>query len=103
MSELLKYAIIVLIPFIVKLAILFLTENRFRPLRLVVPVLAGVAAVVFILAVILTSNGMWEPLRSLVAAVLILLGLGLTLSGYALAGFVYYLINLIKRKASDTP
>ena len=103
MSELLRYAIIALIPFAVQLAALFATENRFRPLRFAVPVLAGVAAVVFILAVILTSNGMWEPFRSLVAAVLILLGLGLVLMGWMLAWFAYYLIKyLIKRKASDT-
>ena len=102
MSELLEYAVIVLIPFMVQLAVLFLTANRFRPLRFAVPILAGVAAAAFILAVILTSNGMWEPLRSLVAAFLILFGLLLTLSGYALAWFVYYLIKWIKRKASDT-
>ena len=102
MSELLRYAIVVLIPFAVQLVILFLTENRLQFLRLAVPVLAGAAAVVFILAVILTSNGMWEPLRSLVAAFLILLGLGLTLSGYALAWFVYSLIKWLKQKASDT-
>ena len=100
MSELLEYAIVVLIPFAVQLVILFLTENRFRPLRFALPVLAGVAAVVFILAVILSSNGMWEPLRSLLAGFLILLGLGLVLLGWMLAWFVYYLIKyLIKQKA----
>lgn len=104
MSELLKYAIVVLIPFAVQLAVLSLTEHRFRPLRLAVPVLAGVAAVVCLLAVILSSNGMWEPLRSLLAGFLILLGLGLVLVGWALAWAVYYLTKyLTKRKASDIP
>lgn len=103
MSELLEYAVIVLIPFMVQLAVLFLTANRFRPLRFAVPILAGVAAVVFILAVILTSNGMWEPLRSLMAAFLILLGLGLVLLGWTLAWAAYSLAGLIKRKGGTGP
>ena len=98
MSELLEYAIIVLIPFAVQLVILFLTENRFRFLRLAVPVLAVIAGLVFFLAGILSSNGLWEPWISLLAGFLILLGLVLVLVGWALAWFVYYLINLIKRK-----
>ena len=97
--ETLIYTLFLLATFAVQLAVLFATGKRFRFLRFAIPVLVGAAAVVFILAVILTSNGMWEPLRSLAAAVLILLGLGLVLSGWALAWFVYY---LIKRKASDT-
>ena len=101
MSELLS-AVIVLIAFAVQLAVLFLTAERFRPLRFAVPVLAGVAAVVFILGGILTSNGLWEPWASLLAGFLILLGLGLVLVGWGLAWFVYYLIKLIKWKASDT-
>lgn len=101
MSELLT-VVIVLISFAVQLVVLFLTASRFRPLRFAVPVLAGVAAVVFILGGILTSNGLWEPWASLLAGFLILLGLGLVLVGWGLAWFVYYLIKLIKWKASDT-
>lgn len=101
MSELLKYAIIVLIPAMVQLAILFLTENRFRPLRFAIPVLTVIAGVVCCLVGILSANGMWAALYWL-AVVLVMLGLGLVLSGWGLAWFVYYLINLIKRKASGT-
>ena len=101
MSELLKYAIIVLIPAMVQLAILFLTENRFRPLRFAIPILAVIAGVVCCLVGILSANGMWAALYWL-AVVLVMLGLGLVLSGWGLAWFVYYLINLIKRKASGT-
>ena len=96
-------ALFLLTTFAVQLAILFATGKRFRPLRFAIPVVAGIAAVVFILAVILTSNGIWEPLRSLLAGFLILLGLGLVLVGWMLAWFVYYLVNLIKQKASETP
>ena len=98
MSELLS-AVIVLIAFAVQLAVLFLTAERFRPLRFAVPILAVIAGLVFFLAGILSSNGLWEPWISLLAGFLILLGLGLVLVGWALAWFVYY---LIKRKASDT-
>lgn len=101
--ESLIYALFLLATFAVQLAILFATGKRFRPLRFAIPVLAGIAAVVFILAVILTSNGMWEPLRSLVAAFLILLGLLLALSGYGLAWAVYSLAGLIKRKGGTGP
>lgn len=91
-SELLKYAIIVLIPFAVQLVVLFLTEKRFRPLRFAVPVLAVIAGVVLFLDGILSpiARAFWW-----IVLPLILLGLGLVLSGYALAEFVYY---LIKRK-----
>ena len=101
--ETLIYTLFLLATFAVQLVVLFATGKRFRPLRFAVPVLAGVAAVVFILGGILTSNGLWEPWISLLAGFLILLGLGLVLIGWMLAWFAYYLINLIKRKASDTP
>ena len=100
MSELL-YAIIVLISFAVQLVILFLTANRFRFLRLAVPVLAAIAGVVIFLDGILSpiSRAFWW-----LALFLILLGLGLVLVGWGLAWLVYYLTKyLTKRKASDTP
>ena len=97
MSELLC-AIIVLISFAVQLVILFLTANRFRFLRLAVPVLAAVAGVVFFLAGILPP-GMGRAFWWL-ALFLILLGLVLVLSGWALAWCVY---SLIKWRAGNTP
>ena len=101
MSELL-YAIIVLISFMAQLVILFLTTNRFRFLRFAVPVLAVIAGAVYLLASILSSNGLWEPWISLLAGFLILLGLGLVLMGWGLAWAVYYLIKyLTKRKAES--
>ena len=101
MDESLKYAIIILTPFAVQLIILFLTANRFWPLRFAVPVLTGVAAVVDIVAGILSSNGMWAALYVL-AVIFVILGLGLVLTGWALAWPVYYLIKyLTKRKVSD--
>ena len=97
MSELLT-AVIVLIAFAVQLVVLFLTANRFRPLRFAVPVLAVVAGVVYFLAGILPP-GMGRAFWWL-AIFLILLGLGLVLMGWGLAWFVYYLIT---RKADGTP
>ena len=98
MSELL-YAIIVLISFAVQLVVLFLPASRFRPLRFAVPILAVIAGLVFFLAGILPP-GMGRAFWWL-ALFLILLGLGLVLVGWGLAWFVYYLIKLIKWKASD--
>ena len=102
MNELPIYAAIVLIPLAVQLVILFLTAKRFRPLRFAIPVLVGIAGAVNLLAGILNADGMWAALYWL-AIILVMLGLGLALVGWALAWLVYYLINLIKRKASDTP
>ena len=101
MSELLS-AIIVLISFAVQLVILFLTANRLRPLRFAVPVLAGVAGAVYLLAAILTGPPGWGLILLPLVALFIFLGLGLVLMGWGLAWFVYYLTNLIKRKASGT-
>ena len=95
MSELLEYAIIVLIPFAVQLAVLFLTANRFQFLRFAVPVLAAAAGAVVFLAGILSSNGLWEPWISLLAGFLILLGLGLVLMGWGLAWGAYCLVKYI--------
>ena len=95
MSELLKYAVIVLIFFAVQLIILFLTANRFRFLRLAVPVLTAVAGVVFFLAAILTGPPGWGLILLPLVALFVFLGLGLVLVGYGLAWFVYY---LVKRK-----
>ena len=102
MSELLIYSIIVLIPFAVQLVLLFLTENRFQFLRLAVPVLAGVAGVVFFLACILTGPPGWNLILLPLVLLFDFLGFGLVLSGWMLAWFVYYLVNRIKRKAGDT-
>ena len=96
MSELLQYALFVLVPFAVQVAVLFVTENRFWPLRFAVPVLAAIAGVVFFLAGILPP-GMGRAFWWL-ALFLILLGLGLVLLGWMLAWAVYY---LVKRKALD--
>lgn len=95
MSELLKYAIIVLIPFMVQLAVLFLTENRLRFLRPAVPVLAGVAGAVFFLTAVLTAPPGWAVLLWWLVLLFVILGLGLVLVGYGLAWAVYYLIKFI--------
>lgn len=103
MSELLKYAIIVLAAFSVQLVLLFLTANRFRFLRLAVPVLAAATGVVFFLAAILTGPPGWGLILLPLVALFVFLGLGLVLMGWGLAWFVYYLTqHLTKRKASDT-
>ena len=103
MSELLKYAVVALIPFAVQLAVLFLTENRFRFLRLAVPVLAAIAGAVFFLAAVLTGPPGWSLILLPLVLLFVFLGLGLVLVGWALAWAVYYLTKyLTKRKASDT-
>ena len=100
MREMLQYALFLLVPFAVQLVILFLTENRFQPLRLAIPGLAAIAGVVFFLAGILPP-GMGRAFWWL-ALFLILLGLGLVLVGWMLAWLVYYLTTyLTKRKAGD--
>lgn len=99
MSELLKYAVIVLIPFAVQLVVFFLTENRCRPLRFTVPVLAGAAVVLVPLLCCLTAPPGWGLLLAPLVIVICLLLASLAMMGWLLAGFVYY---LIKRKASDT-
>ena len=98
MSELLKYAIVVLIPFAVQLVILFLTENRFRFLRFAGPVLAVIAGVVLFLDGILSpiTRAFWW-----IVLPLILLGQGLVLMGWGLAWVVYYLIKRKKGPAYE--
>ena len=96
MREMLQYALFLLVPFAVQLAVLFLTKNRFRPLRFAVPVLAVIAGAACFLAGILPP-GMGRAFW-LLALFLILLGLGLVLLGWMLAWAVYY---LVKRKAPD--
>lgn len=95
MSELLKYAIMALIPFAVQLVILFLTENRFRPLRLALPILVGVAVVLVPLLCCLTAPPGWGLLLAPLVIVIFLALAGLALVGCGLAWAVYY---LIKRK-----
>ena len=94
------YALFLLAAFAVQLAVLFATGKRFRPLRLVIPVLAVIAGVVFSLAAVLTGPPGWGLILLPLALLFVFLGLGLVLMGWMLAWFVYY---LIKRKASDTP
>ena len=97
------YALFLLAIFAVQLAILFATGKRFRPLRFAIPVLAGIAGVVFFLAAVLTGPPGWGLILLPLVLLLIFLGLGLALMGWMLAWFVYSLIKyLIKRKASDT-
>ena len=100
MSELLKYAVIVLIFFAVQLIILFLTANRFRFLRLVEPILAGAAVVLIPLLCLFTAPPGWGILLFPLVIVICLALAGLALVGCGLAWLVYY---LTKRKASDTP
>ena len=111
MSELLKYAIIVLIPFMVQLVILFTTKKRFQPLRFALPVLAGAACIIAILLSFLSISESFNvpfledigvllgPLFTLMAIIICLVLGSLALMGWGLAWPVYYLINLIKRKA----
>ena len=96
-------ALFLLVPFAVQLAILFLTANRFRFLRLAVPVLAVIAGVVFSLACILTAPSGWAILLAPLVVIICLALAGLAMVGWMLAWFVYYLTqHLTKRKASDT-
>ena len=95
MSELLKYAIIVLIPFAVQLVILFLTEKRFRPLRYAGPVLVGAGGAIVILLCCLTAPPGWGVLLLPLVIIICLALAGLALVGCGLAWAVYY---LIKRK-----
>ena len=95
MRELLIYSIIVLIPFAVQLVILFLTEKRFRPLRLAAPILAGAAIVLVPLLCCLTAPPGWGVLLLPLVIIICLALAGLALVGCGLAWAVYY---LIKRK-----
>lgn len=97
------YALFLLVPFAVQLAVLFFTGKRFRPLRFAIPVLAAAAGAAFFLACILTAPPGWGLILWPLAAIICLLLSSLTLMGWGLAWLVYYLINLTKRKASDTP
>ena len=97
--ETLICVLFLLATFAVQLVVLFATGKRFRPLRLAIPVLAAIAGVVFFLAAVLTSPPGWGLILWPLALLFVFLGLGLALSGWTLAWFVYY---LIKRKASDT-
>ena len=98
MHKLFLYAPFALVPFAVQLAVLFATRRRFRPLRIAVPILVGVAGVAFLLLCCLTAPPGWGILLFPLAAV-ICVALGeLALVGYGLAWFVYSLIDLIKRK-----
>lgn len=103
MRELLQYALFLLIPFAVQLAVLFATKKRFQPLRFALPVLAGAAIVLVPLLCGLTAPPGWAVLLVPLVIVICLALAGLALMGWGLAWFVYYLINLIKRKAGVAP
>ena len=100
MRELFLYAPFLLVPFAVQLTVLSATGNRFRPLRFALPLLAGAAVVLVPLLCCLTAPPGWGLLLVPLVIVICLALAGLALTGWFLAGFVYY---LIKRKASDTP
>ena len=100
MREVLLYAPFTLVPFAVQLAVLFVTERRFQPLRFAVPILVGAAGVAFILLCCLTAPPGWAILVVPLAGIICLALAGLALVGCGAAWLVYY---LIKRKASDIP
>ena len=96
MSELLKYAIIVLIPFAVQLVILFATGKRFQFLRFAIPILTGAADMIFFLLCCLDTppNGLSVLVLSL-AVVLCFTLAGLILIGWGLAWALYYLVKFV--------
>ena len=95
MRELFQYALFLLVPFAVQLAVLFATERRFQPLRFALPILAGAAVVLIPLLCCLTApKGLGVLLLPLVVIICLALA-GLALVGCGLAWAVYY---LIKRK-----
>ena len=92
------YALFLLVPFAVQLAVLFATENRFRPLRYTGPILVGAAVMLVPLLTCLTApKGLGILLLPLVIIICLALA-GLALVGCGLAWLVYY---LLKRKAGD--
>ena len=114
MSNLFFYAPFLLVPCAVQLVILFATQRRFRPLRFAVPILVGLASIaVIIFTALYCSPTLENGLGILLDILLVLMGItilrvlralaSLVLTGWGLAWFVYYLVNLKKRKVSDTP
>ena len=103
MRELFQYALFLLAPFAVQLAVLFATEKRLQPLRFALPALTGAAVVLVPLLCGLTAPPGWGILVVPLVIMICLLLASLAMMGWFLAGFLYYLINLTKRKASDTP
>ena len=100
MLETIQYALFLLVPFAVQLAVLFATENRFRPLRFALPILAGAAVVLIPVLCGLTAPPGWGGLLVPLVIVICLALAGLAMVGCGLAWALYY---LVKRKASDTP
>ena len=99
MRELLQYALFLLVPFAVQLAVLFATEKRFQPLRLVLPILVGAAVVLVPLLCCLTAPPGWGVLLAPLVIIICLALAGLALIGCGLAWLVHYGIGLLKRKA----
>ncbi len=89
MRELLLYASFLLIPFAIQLALLFITENRFRALRFAVPILVGAADVIFLLLCFLAVPPGWELLLVPLVIVICLTLSSLSLAGYGLAWLIY--------------
>ena len=98
MREVLLYAPFLLIPFAIQLAVLFVTERRFQPLRFAVPILVGAAGVAFLLLCCLTAPPGWAILLAPLVVIICLALAGLALVGCGLAWAVYY---LIKRKPNS--
>lgn len=98
MRELFQYALFLLIPFAVQLAVLFATESRFQPLRFVEPILVGTAAVLVPLLCCLTApKGLGILLAPLVIIICLALA-GLAMVGCGLAWVVYYLTKYLKKR-----
>ena len=108
MSNLFFYAPFLLVPFAVQLAVLFATGKRFRLLRFAVPALTAAVCIIAIpLYYFFTLKGdegiliLLDMFAILTLIILCLILAALVLAGWGLAWLVYYLIRLIKRKASD--
>ena len=99
MRELFQYALFLLVPFAVQLAVLFATENRFRPLRFSIPILTVAAGMVFLVFLLLSCLGTPpDGLSILVLSLAVVLCFtlsGLVMLGWALAWAAYCLAKFI--------
>ena len=95
MREVLLYAPFTLVPFTVQLAVLFVTERRFQPLRFAVPILVGAAGVAFLLLCCLTAPPGWAILLAPLVVIICLALAGLALMGWGMAWALYYLVKYI--------
>lgn len=95
MREVLLYAPFALVPFAVQLAVLFVTERRFQPLRFAVPILVGALCVAFLLLCCLTAPPGWAILLAPLVVIICLALAGLALMGWGMAWALYYLVKYI--------